>query len=54
MQIEFQHIHKSFGNVHANDDITLTVPSGTVQGLLGENGAGKSTLMKDSVWVSAC
>jgi len=26
--------------------VTLAVPGGTIQGLLGENGAGKSTLMK--------
>ena len=46
MRIELRHIHKRFGPVHANNDITLTIPSGTIQGLLGENGAGKSTLMK--------
>ncbi len=46
MNIELRHIHKHFGPVHANNDITLTIESGTIQGLLGENGAGKSTLMK--------
>lgn len=46
MKIELRHIHKHFGLVHANNDISLTVPAGTIQGLLGENGAGKSTLMK--------
>lgn len=46
MKITLQHIDKSFGKVHANDDICLTIPSGTIQGILGENGAGKSTLMK--------
>ncbi len=46
MNISFSHIHKWFGKVHANDDITLNISSGTIQGILGENGAGKSTLMK--------
>ena len=32
--------------MHANDDIHLRIPSGSIQGILGENGAGKSTLMK--------
>lgn len=46
MQVEFQQIDKSFGAVHANRAISLTIPAGTIQGILGENGAGKSTLMK--------
>jgi simple sugar transport system ATP-binding protein len=46
MKIELRGIHKYFGNNHANNDITLNIPSGTIQGILGENGAGKSTLMK--------
>ncbi len=46
MHLELKGIHKHFGAVHANNDIHLTVESGTIHGLLGENGAGKSTLMK--------
>ena len=50
MKIELHDIHKTFGQgptaVFANVGINLTVPSGTIQGILGENGAGKSTLMK--------
>ncbi|MBI5294118.1 MAG: ATP-binding cassette domain-containing protein [Chloroflexi bacterium] len=46
MKVELHSIHKHFGKVHANDDITLNIPAGTIQGILGENGAGKSTLMK--------
>lgn len=46
MDIELQHIHKRFGAVHANDDISFVVHGGKIVGVLGENGAGKSTLMK--------
>jgi general nucleoside transport system ATP-binding protein len=46
MDIELRHIHKHFGPVHANNDISLTFKGGSIVGILGENGAGKSTLMK--------
>jgi general nucleoside transport system ATP-binding protein len=46
MRVELKNIHKTFGAVHANVGINLTIPAGTIQGILGENGAGKSTLMK--------
>ncbi len=38
-------ICKSFGAVHANRDVDLTLHKGDILGLLGENGAGKTTLM---------
>jgi ABC-type uncharacterized transport system ATPase subunit len=50
MIVETKAINKTFGvgpgAVHANRDINLSIPSGTIYGILGENGAGKSTLMK--------
>ena len=50
MILEIKGISKTFGQgqsaVHANVDIQLDIPSGIIQGVLGENGAGKSTLMK--------
>ena len=46
MQISAQHVHKVYrGNVHALNDLTLTI-SGGMFGLLGPNGAGKTTLMR--------
>lgn len=43
--IRLENISKSFGQVHANKDITLDIEAGKIKALLGENGAGKSTLM---------
>lgn len=46
MNVELRNINKHFGSNHANQGINLSIPTGTIQGILGENGAGKSTLMK--------
>ncbi|MGA9397987.1 MAG: ATP-binding cassette domain-containing protein, partial [Anaerolineaceae bacterium] len=46
MDVYLQNINKHFAKVYANDDISLHIPNGVIQGILGENGAGKSTLMK--------
>jgi len=43
--LELCGIDKKFGAVHANRNINLQIPAGTIHGIIGENGAGKSTLM---------
>jgi simple sugar transport system ATP-binding protein len=43
--VELIGIDKSFGPVHANRNVSLSIAKGTIHGIVGENGAGKSTLM---------
>ena len=43
--IELKNISKTFKNNVALDDLSLTVESGEIYGLLGANGAGKSTTL---------
>ncbi len=44
--LSIQNVSKSYTNHKALDDVSLTVPTGTVYGLLGPNGAGKTTLIR--------
>ncbi|MFD3997189.1 ATP-binding cassette domain-containing protein [Streptomyces sp. NPDC058583] len=45
LMIEAQDLSMSYGSVRALDSVTVSVPRGTVLGLLGHNGAGKTTLV---------
>ena len=44
--LEVIHYTKRYGNTLACDDLSFTLPDGSITVLLGPNGAGKSTLMK--------
>ena len=44
--IEAQSLTKRYGSKTAVDDISFTIPPGSVTGFLGPNGAGKSTTMR--------
>ncbi len=44
--IRTRSLTKTFGNVHALEDCSLSIARGTTFGLLGPNGAGKSTLIR--------
>jgi len=44
--LELRDITKRFGNVLANDGVSIKVRPGTIHAIVGENGAGKSTAMR--------
>ena len=45
--IELNGVAKTFdGSIHALQDVTFSVPTGSVCALLGHNGAGKTTAIK--------
>jgi simple sugar transport system ATP-binding protein len=44
--LELRDITKRFGDVLANDRVSIKVEPGTIHAIVGENGAGKSTAMR--------
>lgn len=49
--LEMRNITKTFGSFQALSDLSLTVPTGAVYGLVGPNGAGKSTAIRHAVGI---
>ena len=47
--IKVEGLTKRYGKIEALRSVDLTVPEGTVFGLVGPNGAGKTTLIKTLV-----
>lgn len=46
MTLEIKNLSVSIGNIPILRDVSLSVPSGQMFGLIGHNGAGKTTLMR--------
>ncbi len=44
--LEIKNVVKTYGDFTALNDISLTIPKGSVFGLLGPNGAGKTSLIR--------
>jgi ABC-2 type transport system ATP-binding protein len=46
LAIETAGLSKHFGQRRAVDDLTITIPAGTIAGFIGPNGAGKTTAIR--------
>ena len=44
--VEIENVTKTFGDLTAVNDLTLSVPEGSVYGFIGPNGSGKTTTMR--------
>jgi len=44
--LEVKNVVKKYGNYTALNDVSITVPKGSIYGLLGPNGAGKTSLIR--------
>ncbi|TWG64688.1 MULTISPECIES: ABC transporter ATP-binding protein [Bacillus] len=46
MKIKLEHVSKKYGRHTAVNDVSITLSSGRIYGLIGPNGSGKSTTLK--------
>ena len=46
MVIELEGVNKGYGDRQLIDDLSISIPPGSIVGVIGPNGAGKSTLIK--------
>ena len=51
--VAVEHLTKRYGTVAAVDDLSFTIPTGTITGFLGPNGAGKTTTFRMLVGLAA-
>ena len=45
MKLEIKNLTKKFKEIKVLDDVSLTLESGKIYGLVGRNGSGKSVLL---------
>ncbi len=46
MDISLQALRRTYGTLHAVNDISLEIPDNSIYGIIGKSGAGKSTLVR--------
>jgi len=49
--LQIEHLTKTYGNLIAVDDLTMTIEDGDIFGFIGLNGAGKTTTIKAVVGI---
>ncbi len=52
--VSAREVSKSYGDVHAVDEVSFEIAKGTITGLIGPNGAGKTTLLKAVLGLTDC